>query len=86
MGKIGELVGTDEMEKQLEEKKLLKPFEVTSVCRADILDGGEFTREEVLKLDDDDMKQIASKMADAYCDNGFWIDLPIMVEHIINSK
>ena len=28
------------------------------------------------------MERLASKMANAYCDNGFWIDLPIIAEHV----
>lgn len=32
------------------------------------------------------MQQIASKLADAYCDNGFWIDLPIIVEFYLEKK
>ena len=61
-------------------KQMDKPFNITSVCRADI--AGAMGDEIARRLDDDDMKRIASKMADAYCDNGFWIDLPIIVEHV----
>ena len=32
------------------------------------------------------MKYIASKMAKAYCDDGFWIDLQILAEHIMDGK
>lgn len=56
-----------------------KPFSITSVCRADLDSIGI----DSTKFDDADMAQLASKMADAYCDNGFWIDLPIIAEHII---
>ena len=32
------------------------------------------------------MKKLASKMADAYCDGGFWIDLEIIAEHLGVNK
>ena len=28
------------------------------------------------------MERLASKMADAYCENGFWIDLDIIAEYL----
>jgi len=62
---------------------LNKPFEITSICRADIIGegikSGEF-------LDDGDMKKLANKMADSYCDSTFWIDMPIIVKHILENK
>lgn len=60
----------------MDEQKLYQPFQITSVCRADLR--GILTDEEIAWLDDADMQRIASKMADAYCDNGFWIDLEII--------
>lgn len=67
--------------------KLQKPFSITSVCRADIIgqkiNGKKMTQKTVLKIDDYQMERIASKMANAYCDSGFWIDLPIIVEDIL---
>ena len=60
-------------------------YPITSVCKADLLHAG-FTKKQINSLDDADMAQIASKMADAYCDNGFWIDLPIIVEYILENK
>lgn len=73
-----------------------KAFEITSVCKADIL-GLEkcdkegnikplFNKTDILKLTESDMKHIASKMADAYCDSGFWIDLEIIVNYVLNKK
>ena len=53
-------------------------FKITSVARADLEDIGydpSFT-------DDATMERLASKMADAYLDNGFWIDLPILADHL----
>jgi len=73
-----------------------KEFEITSVCKADIL-GLEkcdkegnikpmFNKTDILKFTESDMEHIASKMADAYCDNGFWIDLEIIVDNVLNKK
>ena len=51
-------------------------FNITSVCREDLQGIGYDTS----KVDDSTMSHLASKMADAYCDNGFWIDLPILAD------
>ena len=64
--------------------ELVKPFEITTVCRVDLQ--GKFTDEEVAMFDDRDMKYLASKMADAYCDLGFWEDLEIIGRHILDGK
>lgn len=58
-----------------------KAFAITSVCRADLDSIGI----DSIKFDDADMEHIASRMADAYCDNGFWIDLPIIAESIMQK-
>lgn len=61
---------------------------ITSVDRADI--------EGILDADDKpvyagrtitqyDLKEIADKMADAYCENVFWIDLPIIAENVLGK-
>jgi hypothetical protein len=60
---------------------LNKPFNITSICRADLQGMGY----EVEKIDDSQMTQIASKMADAYCDDGFWIDAEIITDNIIKN-
>lgn len=57
--------------------KKFKPFQIISICRED-LDGAGF---DVSRVDDATMERIASKMADAYLENGFWIDLPIIAEY-----
>lgn len=44
-----------------------KDFPITSVCRADLESAG-FNTENV---DDGTMSELASKMANAYCDMGF---------------
>lgn len=53
-------------------------FNITSVARADLEGIGYDTS----KVDDATMERLASKMADAYCDNGFWIDLPILADYL----
>ena len=32
------------------------------------------------------MRAIAEKMADAYCESVFWIDLPIVAEYVLQNK
>jgi hypothetical protein len=53
-------------------------FNITSVSREDLEGIGYDTS----NVDDATMEHLASKMADAYCDNGFWIDLPIIAEYL----
>ncbi len=65
-----------EQTSQKEIKRLNKPFPITSVCRQD-LEGIGFNTS---KVDDADMEYLANKMADAYCDMGFWEDLKIIAE------
>lgn len=74
------------MEKQNEnESPLYKNFPITGVCRSDLISAGLPT-DKVARIDDGDMAEIASKMADAYCEQDFWIDLPIIVEHVTGIK
>lgn len=63
---------------------LHKPFEITSVCRMDLLD--HFTPEQVGKFDDAVMERLASKMADAYCDSDFWQDAEIIGEYLLEDE
>ena len=53
-------------------------FNITSVAREDLEGIGYDTS----NVDDATMEQLASKMADAYCESGFWIDLPILADHL----
>lgn len=62
----------------------MKPFPITSVCRFDLKH--KFTDKQIKKLDDSDMTRLAEKMANAYCENGFWIDLEILAEDILEDK
>lgn len=57
-------------------------FNITSVAREDLDSIGYDGK----KVDDNTMRQLASKMADAYCDNGFWIDLPIIADYLEIKK
>ena len=51
-------------------------FKITSVCRADLESAGF----NVSNVDDSQMAELASKMADSYCDFGFWEDLKTLAE------
>ncbi len=53
-------------------------FVVTHVHRDD-LEGAGF---DVSDVDDDTMQEVACRLSEAYCDNGFWIDLPIIAEYL----
>lgn len=60
-----------------EEQKDDQPFPITSVCRADLESVGFDTTD----VDDGMMSKLASKMADAYCDMGFWESLEALAGH-----
>ena len=53
-------------------------FPITSVARAD-LQGRGFN---AARVSDATMTRLASKMADAYTEQGFWIDLDIIAEDL----
>ena len=55
-------------------KQRLKPFPITSVCREDIL-SEKYPKEFVEGIQDWEMKQLASKMADAFLNGDYWIAL-----------
>ncbi len=80
----GKHIGKEELASGLCPECLRKPFQITSVCRADLID--KFTPKEIGKLDDGDMERLASKMSGAYTDGGFWIDLEIIAESILDDK
>lgn len=60
------------------QEKYDKAFSITSVCRADLESAGFNTT----NVDDDVMAELASKMANAYCDMVFWVDLEILAEYL----
>ena len=47
-------------------------FPITSVHRLDIKEALHLTDEQVAKITDDMMREIARKMADDYCEQLFW--------------
>ena len=67
-------------------------FPITSVSKEDIIhafkntDIADQVKERVAKMDDDEMKQFASKMADDYCNQMFWDSLRIIFEENLLKK
>ena len=62
-----------------------KEFPITSLTRADLVSAG-FSREQVASLTDEDMQEIASAMADVYCDHGYWEDLELCTNRILQAQ
>jgi len=62
--------------------KYYKDFPITGICRADLESAGFDTS----NVDDGKMSELASKMANAYCDMGFWEDLKILAEYFEIKK
>ena len=65
-------------------KRDLNYFEITSICKDDLIDN--YSKAQIDSLTDDDMENIASEMADHYCDNGFWEDLKFEVDRHLEDK
>jgi hypothetical protein len=74
-----------------------KPFQIISVCKADILgiekleEGTvnvvpKFNKTDILKLTKADMERIASKLANDYCEQLYWQSLEIIVEYYLEQK
>lgn len=59
-------------------EKFYKNFNITGVCKADL----ESVGFDAKNVDDGTMQHLASKMADSYCDLGFWEDLKIHAEYL----
>ena len=60
-----------------------RPFYITGLCRADL---GEYLSEsQIVKFDDVKMEILSSRMANAYCDQVFWIDLQIIAKSILED-
>jgi hypothetical protein len=63
-----------------------KLFKITSVAKADILyvfedsDNFEKIKIKIENMDDGDMEELASKLADDYCEQLFWDSLKIIFE------
>jgi hypothetical protein len=69
-----------------------KFFPITSVSKEDIIhafqntDIAERVKEMVSKMDEGEMKELASEMADDYCDQMFWDSLRIIFEERFLKK
>jgi hypothetical protein len=57
-------------------------FPITSIHRADLEQAGF----DVSAVDDETMMEIAGKMADAYLDQCFWVDLEVIAEALAVPK
>jgi len=71
----------------MKEEKMVdmaKMFPLTSICRDDV--AMVLGKEKAEKLVDWDMKRLAEKMTNAYLENGYWVDLQIIVEYILEEK
>ena len=53
-------------------------FVITRVHRDDLEDAGF----DVRNVEDGTMRKLAGKLSDAYCENDFWIALPIIAESL----
>ncbi len=51
-----------------------REFPITSITRADIVSAG-LARKFVKTITDEQIREIASKMEDYYCDGSYWTDL-----------
>ena len=66
---------------EIKEKQKDEPqefFPITTVAREDLEQEGF----DASKVDDATMQRLADKMGDAYCDDGFWVDLRILAEYL----
>jgi len=61
-------------------------FPITSVHRLDIKEALHLTDEQVARLTDDMMRDIARKMADDYCEQLFWDHLPIIAAYVAQRE
>ena len=61
-----------------------KGFKITSVARDDIAD--RFGIKIAESFTDEEMVRLADKMANAYLENGFWIDLEVIVEYLLEER
>jgi hypothetical protein len=59
-------------------------FSITSVTRQDLITSG-IPRRKVKELTDEQMRRIASKMADYYCTDGFWDDVRAAMEYVLEQ-
>jgi hypothetical protein len=57
-------------------------FPITSITREDLVSAG-FPKHVVEKINDSDMREIASAIEDIYCDHGYWEDLALCTKRIL---
>ena len=70
-----------------ESKRLDKPFDITSVCRADLTHPMiGYSQSKALRVTDAKMERIASKLADDYTEQLFWASLEIICEFVLDDK
>ncbi len=62
-----------------------KEFPITSVTRENLVAAG-FPKEVVEQINDTDMQQIASAMEDIYFDHGYWEDLELCTNRVLEQK
>jgi len=71
---------------------LAKPFNITSVCKLDIISliqddcKKDFTLTDIKKLTKVDMEHIARKMSNDYLEQLFWSSLKAITEYYITNK
>ena len=61
-------------------------FPITSVHRLDIKEALKLNDDQVARITDDMMRKIARKMADDYCEQLFWEQLPIIVGSVAERE
>lgn len=62
-----------------------KFYEITSICKDDLIASG-FDKKDIDELDDSQMTRLASKMANTYLENSYWIDLDILVTDLFGFR
>lgn len=78
------------------ENKMSKPFNIISVCRNDIIQMIEnmkgddlkdiFLHREARKITDHEMKWLASKLADGFCNCCFWDILEDRFDQVVKEN
>ena len=63
---------------------MFKEFPITTICREDLKQC--CSDSEIELFTDTDMERVANKMSNAYLENGYWIDLRIIAEQILEDK
>ena len=61
-----------------------KGFKITSVCRNDLIQAG-IPKKTVKNITDAQMKRIAEKMADDYCEQLFWESAEYITQDIFDN-